>query len=86
MIDTTHECVFYNHTFTDVELLEFILGKRIDTYCSVFNQFEEEEFQEATRYYDEWFQVYTDGFEDEPTYNAYIIHFKDGSLVMIEGF
>ena len=86
MIDTTHECVFYNHTLSDDELLEFILGKRIDSYYSVFQQFQEPEFQEATRYYDEWFQVYTDGFESEPMYNVYIIHFTNGSIVMLEIF
>ena len=56
-------------------MLESVLGVGLD-YYSVFNQFDEEEFQDKAKVWDEWFQVYIDGSESEPWFNVFIVDDK----------
>lgn len=62
-------------------MLESILG-HCDDYYSVFVQFDEDEFQQQTVFFDEWFQVYSPCNDSEPYFNVLI----NGNTMRIEPF
>ena len=74
--------VTFNDKFLLPEtMLESILGT-CDDYYSVFETFEEEEFQQQRTFFDEWFQVYSPCNESEPYFNVLI----KGNTMRIEPF
>ena len=62
-------------------MLESVLGY-CDDFYSVFETFEEEEFQQQRTFFDEWYQVYSPRNESEPYFNVLI----KGNTMRIEPF
>ena len=73
--------VTFNENVSPDYVLESVLGE-CDDYYSVFMQFEEDEFQQQTVFFDEWFQVYSPCNESEPYFNVLI----SGNTMRIEPF
>lgn len=73
--------VTFNKNTPPHHMLESVLGD-CDDYYSVFEQFEEDEFQEQRTFFDEWYQVYSPCDDSEPYFNVLI----SGNTMRIEPF
>ena len=73
--------VTFNEKHNPHHMLQSVLGY-CDDYYSVFERFQEDEFQQQRTFFDEWFQVYSPCNESEPYFNVLI----KGNTMRIEPY